>query len=974
VHEAIAVKGGKVAFPHLASTTDCVGKVLRSTGALTGDLDVSYDAVKDTVGLEVDSEGTDATLVRCDKKGSSLSPTTRDVISFDFGWKHRTGLTHTADPDAPVPSKPWPGVTPPESVETYDDSSWMSVQLPHDGLIGVAPSAKACPDGCSGKSYIPRHVLWYRKAFNVPASWENSAIWLDFAGSFRNTSVWVNGVLSAQHVCGYTPFRVRLDNITALKVGAANEVAVFVDPDNGDSGSNDHGSGWWYEGGGLYRHVNIVRAHPVHIEQDGLFAYSNVTFAIAPGEKERRDTRATRGVIHVSAAVYNSGKSTMTTSVEFQLTHPNGTVLGKSMRGAHGDSIDIEIPGGQTKKATSTITVQNPELWSSSAPSLYTVTAIVKIDGASVDRVSTSHGFRKLRYDANNGFFLNQEHFKVRGFCDHNNFAVVGMAVPERVNLFRAQASRAVGGNGRRTSHNPPDSSMLDIYDRIGIVVMDENRLFDNNSAYVTNMGALVKRDRNHPSVVIWSFCNEGGCEGSHENGGPRFQRITQEFDGTRPTLANMFTYNDLLSNTIDVQGFSHQSREKLDACHAKLPTKPIYMSECCSCNTMRDEDEGCETLHDNPHKACTQPSFNARCAESNDATNASDGVNYAVGTMVWTLFDYYGEPPVGGVGGQGEVSSTYGQYDLCGFPKAAAQWYRTQWLLNIDNSRTDKTFPTLKDEVFIVESWESPNAFPSTKGNKTRSIHAYSSTRHVELFANGVSQGVRDVRPMIEGPGSYAEWLSVPWGAGNLTAIAKNENNNLASTLAKAVVHTNGKASKLLLEVDAPHALTGTGSKLVLDGHDAALLRASVVDENNRVSHFATNNITFSVISGPAFVQGTGNGDPHAHEPNNAPWHSAYHGLVRGVIRVKSVAARDRSELDWMRAIDMDGPLKTTIDGVMLSTDDIVVEISSPGFQSVRITIPTSIDDDIDGVFASAEKYAGKEVVFERSQDPSGM
>merc|ERR1711988_1092627 len=130
---------------------------------------------------------------------------------------------------------------------------------------------------------------------------------------------------------------------------------------------------------------------------------------------------------------------------------------------------------------------------------------------------------------------------------------------------------------------------------------MDENRLFDDNPAYVENMGALVKRDRNHPSVIIWSFCNEGDCEGAHEKGGPAFQAIVEKLDGTRPTLANMFTFNDLLSNTIDVQGFSHQSRSKLEACHAALPHKPIYMSECCSCNTYRDEDEGCETLHDNP-------------------------------------------------------------------------------------------------------------------------------------------------------------------------------------------------------------------------------------------------------------------------------------------------------------------------------------------------------------------------------------
>ena len=224
--------------------------------------------------------------------------------------------------------------------------------------------------------------------------------------------------------------------------------------------------------------------------------------------------------------------------------------------------------------------------------------------------------------------FLNEEHYKVRGFCDHNQFAVVGMGVPARIKLFRAQALRAVGGNGRRFSHNPPDPIMLDIYDNVGVVVMDENRLFDNNTKYVENMGALVKRDRNHPSITIWSFCNEAnGCEGNREAGGPSFREITYELDGSRPVLANMFTFNDLLSHTIDVQGFSHQNRDKLESCHEKLPDKPIFLSECCSCNTMRDEDEGRETVYDNPHYADIQKSFNARCTESNSSTNSSDGV-----------------------------------------------------------------------------------------------------------------------------------------------------------------------------------------------------------------------------------------------------------------------------------------------------------------------------------------------------------
>ena len=579
--------------------------------------------------------------------------------------------------------------------------------------------------------------------------------------------------------------------------------------------------------------------------------------------------------------------------------------------------------------------------------------------GDAADDTSVVHGFRTLTFDANKGMFLNDEHFKVRGFCDHNNFAVVGMAVPERINLFRAQASRAVGGNGRRTSHNPPNIDMLDIYDRIGIVVMDENRLFDNNTEYVENMGVLVKRDRNHPSVVIWSFCNEAGCEGSREEGGPAFQAISDKYDGTRPTLANMFTFNDLLSNTIDVQGFSHQNREKLEACHEKLPKKPIFMSECCSCNTMRDEDEGCETKYDNPHYSCTQKSFNARCTESNSATNASDGVDWAVGTMVWTLFDYYGEPPVGGF----EISSTYGQYDLAGFPKAAAFWYRTQWLLTIEDN-PDKTFPTNNShEVLLVESWESPDSFPSTKGNTSRDIHAYSNAPFIELLVNGKSQGRRSVIPMRQGPGSYAEWLSVPWEAGTITAIARDAHGNEVARTSKT---TNGKAAKLSLTIDAPSVATGTGSAVLFNGQDAALLRGAIVDDAGRVMHLATNNITFRVVSGPGRIQGTANGDPHCHEPLNAPWNSAYHGLVRAVVRVTGTAARDEKEKALLGTIDHEGPMVANAPELSVGDDvPIVVEASSPGFAPVQIEIKTSTDSSAHSVYASAAAAAGKPVNF---------
>ena len=187
-----------------------------------------------------------------------------NLLSPSAGWKHRTGLTDWTPPDALPPTLVDPGLNPKEAQVGFDDKDWWSVQLPHDGLIATAPSSKACPDGCSGRSFIPRKLLWYRKEFTFPKSWTTTAdsneVWLDFDGSFRNTTVWLNGKLSASHVCGYTPFRLRLDNITGIDMAGTNTIAVFVDPDNGDSGGKSHGSGWWYEGGGLYRHVTMVRA------------------------------------------------------------------------------------------------------------------------------------------------------------------------------------------------------------------------------------------------------------------------------------------------------------------------------------------------------------------------------------------------------------------------------------------------------------------------------------------------------------------------------------------------------------------------------------------------------------------------------------------------------------------------------------------------------------------------------------------
>ena len=261
-------------------------------------------------------------------------------------------------------------------------------------------------------------------------------------------------------------------------------------------------------------------------------------------------------------------------------------------------------------------------------------------------------------------------------------------------------------------------------------------------------------------------------------------------------------------------------------------------------------------------------------------------------------------------------------------------------------------------------------DSWPETKGNSTRAIHAYTSAPTVELLVNGKSVGARSVRPMVEGPGSYAEWTAVPFAAGSITAVARDAKG---AEVARHTVHTSrGAAVGLSLTIDAPHATTGTGAALLLDGQDAALLRATLVDAAGRRAPLATHNVSFRIVSGPGRVQGAHNGDPRNHEPNDAPWHSAYHGLVRAVVRVTSTAGRDPRERSLLAQIDARGPMAAAAAAgggggaaAAAAAEPIIVEATADGFAPARVSIPTSADASAAGVLAAAAAAAGKAVDF---------
>jgi len=981
-------------------------------------------------------------------------------------------------PPPPPPPPPNPmGPAPPETQPNFDASGWAGVDLPHDMHINQSASLANCPTGCSGRSYLRRHTGWYRKQFNVPADWTGSHISIEFEGAFHYSMIYLNGVLVTNHTCGYTSFDVALPAAHLLP-GQPNTIAVFVD--------GTSGTGWWYEGGGLFRHVWLVKRSQSHLVTWGVFVAplvqpSTVQHSVGGGAGGEVLTGTV--TLNISAVAVAAAGSTV--SAVADIFDPSGahvaTLPTPPALVPAGGMVTLKVTGKLADKAT---------LWTIRAPALYTVRVRLLSPTATVlDEENITSGFRSLHYDSTNGFQMNKQEVKVRGFCDHNDFASVGVGVPDRLNLYRAQAARSVGGNGRRTSHNPPNPSMLDIYDRVGIVVMAENRDFFAGPQYFDNMADLVRRDRNHPSVTIWSFCNEGACSagGDPTAAGTGFRAMSYEFDGTRPVLGNMVgdQPEGPLSNLTDVQGFSHAGFGTLQSYHETYPSKPIFESECCSCNTQRGEPRRTDLV---------EPSFNADCLASQ--TNASQGVPWVVGGMIWTLFDYYGEPSFGG---WPHVSSTFGSFDLAGFAKPAVSWYRSFWLLQVPDSSPDKPFSTAGTHVVkIVEDWEpatqptyppnttdvspcatagkrritfngngingtgtlrdpngycidgtcsdpssgecsklplapcNPNApaqqfaytpelyFKSvtsggclnvwngggsdnvglwtcgmsdnnrwnatpqgymtlassaegarclTNGLSTAAgmdVHVYTDLESVELFVNGVSAGNRS----IINPGltptataqSWAAFTDIPFVAGNLTAVARGASGAEVTTS----VHTSGQATSMQLSLDAPSPVTGTGASLLLDGQDAGLVRVTLLDANGRLASQATNNVSFEIVSGPGRIVGAHNGDPQCHEPNQVPWHSAYHGLVRAVVMV----TEDSSSPSWHRSrlleIDVNANAQTRIvrDEEMVAAVPIVVRASSSGLPDATIQITTSTDPAA-GVLAVAAASAGKAVVI---------
>jgi beta-galactosidase len=726
---------------------------------------------------------------------------TRERLLMDFNWKFAYGHPYDAAQDYnhgtsyfSYYAKAGYGDGP--AAANFDDRAWRVLDLPHD--FAVEQPFDAAGSHSHGYKAIGRNfpgvsVGWYRKSFVIPQQDLGRRITVTFDGAHRDSRVWVNGHFLGNEASGYNSFTY--DITEYLNYGGQNVLAVRVDV--------TYEEGWYYEGAGIYRHVWLNKTSPLHVALYGTFVYSEVV-----GDK---------AIVSIETEIQNDALAPTAFTVQHHLLDANGKVVAESM-------VEEGWAGilGKTK-AKQQIELKQPRLWSLDDPYLYKVKTTVSNTQGITDVYYTTTGIRTIKWDSQKGFILNGEAVKLKGTNNHQDHAGVGTAMPDELQYFRLLKLKEMGSNAYRTSHNPPTPELLEACDRLGILVINENRLMATAPFQLDYLERLIKRDRNHPSIILWSLGNEewaieGGVVG--ERIIQHMQALAKQLDPTRPkNAASSGGWGNGVSKHIEVMGFNYLGNGDHDAYHAKFPDKPTVGTEEGSTNTTRG------VYFDDPVKqhiaAYDRDTPNGHFKSIEHTWKFYDSREWLAGMFIWTGFDYRGEPtPYAWP----SIHSYFGMYDVCGFPKDIIGYLKSWW----------GNEPVL--HLFPHWNWEGKEGEPIK-------VVAYSNCDEVELFVNKKSAG----RKKMERNG-HIEW-TVPYKAGSI----------------KAVGYTNGKK-----QLEQTHETTGEPVQLVLephkttvnaDGEDLAIFTVSAIDGKGRFVPTADNHVSFD-IEGPGKIIGVGNGD----------------------------------------------------------------------------------------------------------------
>jgi beta-galactosidase len=690
-----------------------------------------------------------------------MSDNCRQRLSLDAGW--RFALGHASDPDKDFgfgaditysKSGEAKGATHPK----FEDSAWRQVDLPHDWAVELPfdPSS-AFFKGFKpvGRKFPATSIGWYRKTFEIPATDANRRIAVEFDGVYRDCTVWFNGHYIGRNESGYSSFRFDCTDYT--KFGEPNLLVVRVD-------ASFH-EGWFYEGAGIYRHVWLTRTAPVHVGHWGAFVQAK------PGRG--------RAAIRTDIAVVNESEQAATVEIRGDVLDAAGNVVQTCEAKA------MELPSWSQRDVTLKTALQKPALWSLEAPYLYTWRTTVRQDGQEVDCLDTPFGIRSLRFDPDKGFFLNNKPVKIRGTCNHQDHAGVGAALPDRIQSFRVERLKEMGCNGIRTSHNPPTPELLDACDRLGMLIMDENRLIGATGEILGQLERLILRDRNHPSVILWSLLNEEPVQWNELGNrlAAPMKRLVKRLDPTRPVTAAAWGGKGYLG-VVDVMGVNYIHLGDMEKLHADNPALPIVGSEEGSTLNTRgiyakDAVKGYVNAYD--QEVPIQWGKPAR-----EWVPFFENRPFLAGTFAWTGFDYRGEPaphdkwPC--------ISSNFGILDTCGFPKDSFYYFQSWW--------------TSRTVLHILPHWN----WPGREGQEI-DVWCYSNCDEVELFLNDQSLG-RKTMPRL----GYLSWM-VPYSPGAILAKGYSGGRLVAEKRVETTGTPAAQASKILTRVPLPASSGATAT-----------------------------------------------------------------------------------------------------------------------------------------------------------------
>jgi beta-galactosidase len=738
--------------------------------------------------------------------GAEMSSPSERLL-LDFGWKFHLGNDWGF---AQSLAKAGTGSGP--ASMSFSDASWRPVDLPHDWVVELPFDSSA--DGSHGfkpvgPGFPQNSVAWYRRTFDLPKTDGDKRLWLEFDGVFRDCDVFVNGWFVGHHNSGYDSFRYDITDVA--NCGGDNIVAVKVD--------SSQFEGWFYEGAGIYRHVWLVKTGPVAVAPDGIFVWSQFKGNVPKGPAE----------IHTQTRLLNSTTNTVKATVSYQVITPDGETNAVKNK----LSLNPKTVLGKTfSDFAGAFTIRSPMLWSPESPKLYKLITTVTSGGQVVDQKETEFGIRTVAFDPDKGFLLNGRPYELHGTCNHQDMAGVGSALPDRLQYFRVEKLKAMGCNAIRTSHNAPTPELLDACDHLGLLVMDENRLLGSDAANLARFQGQILRDRNHPSVAIWSIANEEFTVQDSPAGkrvADTMQTLLQRLDPTRPiTYAAPVgdDYEANINSVIEVRGWNYHVGQDMDNYHREHPAQPEVGTEQGSTVSTRgiytnDATRGYVSSYD----VNAQPwSSTAESWWSYFADRP-----WLSGGFIWTGFDYRGEPtPYGWPC----INSHFGVLDMCGFPKDLYYYYQAWW--------TDQ--PVLH----LLPHWNWPG-----REGQAIDVWCFSNCKEVELFLNGQSLGRKTMKT-----DSHLAW-TVNYEPGTLSAKGYDSNGKLT---AETKVETTGDPASVQLEPDR--------ATINADGEDVSVITVSVRDAQNRVVPVATNLVAFD-LDGPGKILGVGNGDPSCHEPD---------------------------------------------------------------------------------------------------------